>query len=129
MKKQERVVDYILRTWRIITFCVQEFGADVITDDLSEYIAIALLLVSERAKGDESFWKSYIGVLPTVEDVSRRPCCAENCTRGQRHIVSFFCLFVLLSTHVPSWATLILSKRRHVVQSFVLSKQPSAVLR
>lgn len=42
----------------------------MITEDLSEYIAIALLLVSEKAKGDKSFWKSYIGVLPTVEDVS-----------------------------------------------------------
>lgn len=47
----------------------QEFGADVITEDLSEYIAIALLLVHEKAKGKDSFWSSYIGVLPTVEDV------------------------------------------------------------
>lgn len=50
--------------------CGQEFGPDVITDDLSEYIAIALLLVSERAKGKASFWKSYIEVLPSVEEVS-----------------------------------------------------------
>eukprot|EP00752_Nemacystus_decipiens_P006075 g5483.t1 len=47
----------------------KEFGADIITDDLSEYIAIALLLVHEKAKGKGSFWSSYIGVLPTVEDV------------------------------------------------------------
>ncbi|CAN0547407.1 unnamed protein product, partial [Ectocarpus sp. 8 AP-2014] len=47
----------------------QEFGADVITEDLSEYIAIALLAVHEKAKGKESFWSSYIGVLPTVEEV------------------------------------------------------------
>ncbi|CAN0299680.1 unnamed protein product, partial [Hapterophycus canaliculatus] len=47
----------------------QEFGADVIREDLSEYIAIALLLVHEKAKGKESFWSSYIGILPTVEDV------------------------------------------------------------
>lgn len=45
------------------------FGADVITEGLSEYIAIALLLVSERAKGEDSFWSSYIGVLPSVADV------------------------------------------------------------
>lgn len=49
----------------------QEFGADVITEELSEYIAIALLLVAERAKGAESFWKAYLDVLPTVEDVRR----------------------------------------------------------
>lgn len=49
----------------------QEFGADVITEDLSEYIAIALLVVHEKAKGKDSFWSSYIGVLPTVEDVRR----------------------------------------------------------
>lgn len=47
----------------------QEFGADVITEDLSEYIAIALLAVHEKAKGKDSFWSSYIGVLPTVEEV------------------------------------------------------------
>ncbi len=49
----------------------QEFGADVITEDLSEYIAIALLVVHEKTKGKDSFWSSYIGVLPTVEDVRR----------------------------------------------------------
>lgn len=42
----------------------------MITEDLSEYIAIALLVVAEKAKGDKSFWKSYIEVLPTVEEVS-----------------------------------------------------------
>ncbi|CAM9583301.1 unnamed protein product, partial [Ectocarpus fasciculatus] len=47
----------------------KEFGADVITEDLSEYIAIALLAVHEKAKGKDSFWSSYIGVLPTVEEV------------------------------------------------------------
>lgn len=41
----------------------------MITEDLSEYIAIALLLVHEKSKGKDSFWSSYIGVLPTVEDV------------------------------------------------------------
>lgn len=43
----------------------------MITEDLSEYIAIALLVVHEKAKGKGSFWSSYIGVLPTVEDVRR----------------------------------------------------------
>lgn len=47
----------------------QEFGADIIREDLSEYIAIALLLVAERAKGARSFWKSYIDVLPSIEEV------------------------------------------------------------
>lgn len=41
----------------------------MITEDLSEYIAIALLAVHEKAKGKDSFWSSYIGVLPTVEEV------------------------------------------------------------
>lgn len=49
----------------------QELGADVIREDLSEYIAIALLLMTERAKGRESFWKPYIDVLPSVEEVGQ----------------------------------------------------------
>ncbi|CAM9474238.1 unnamed protein product, partial [Chrysoparadoxa australica] len=44
-------------------------GRNVITDDLSEYIAIALLLVGEKAKGADSFWKPYIDILPTVDEV------------------------------------------------------------
>ncbi|KAG5188740.1 putative ribulose-1,5-bisphosphate carboxylase/oxygenase small subunit N-methyltransferase I [Tribonema minus] len=47
-----------------------EFGHDVITDDMSEYIAIALLLMGERAKGKDSFWAPYINVLPTLDEVA-----------------------------------------------------------
>lgn len=47
----------------------KEFGKNVITDDLSEYIAIALLLIGEAGKGSQSFWKPYIDVLPTLEEV------------------------------------------------------------
>jgi hypothetical protein len=35
----------------------EEFGADIVTDDMSEHIAIALLLIGETAKGEVSFWK------------------------------------------------------------------------
>jgi hypothetical protein len=47
----------------------EEFGADIVTDDMSEYIAIALLLIGETAKGEASFWKPYLDVLPTLEEV------------------------------------------------------------
>ncbi|CAN0484698.1 unnamed protein product, partial [Discosporangium mesarthrocarpum] len=47
----------------------QEFGPEIITEDLSEYFAIALLLLKERERGDKSFWKAYIDVLPTLEEV------------------------------------------------------------
>ena len=60
----------IPRNGSLATKTSQAFGANVITEGLSEYIAIALLLVSERAKGEDSFWSSYIGVLPSVADVS-----------------------------------------------------------
>lgn len=38
-------------------------------EDVNEYIAIATLLVLERAKGDDSFWKPYLDVLPKDEDL------------------------------------------------------------
>ena len=41
----------------------------VIPDDIGEYISLALLLIFERAKGEGSFWKSYIEILPTVDEV------------------------------------------------------------
>ena len=34
---------------------------------MSEHIAIALLLIHERAKGDDSFFSPYLDVLPTIE--------------------------------------------------------------
>lgn len=42
----------------------------VVDGDTNEYVAIALLLILERAKGERSFWAPYVRILPTVEDVS-----------------------------------------------------------
>ncbi len=42
----------------------------VVSEATNEFIAIALLLIGERAKGAESFWSEYIAILPTNEDVS-----------------------------------------------------------
>ncbi|KAI0567313.1 Rubisco LSMT substrate-binding protein [Gracilaria domingensis] len=38
-------------------------------DDVDEYIAIACFLISERAKGEDSFWKPYLDILPVDEDL------------------------------------------------------------
>lgn len=38
-------------------------------EDVNEYIAIACFLISERAKGDESFWKPYFDILPLDEEL------------------------------------------------------------
>lgn len=38
-------------------------------EDVNEYIAIASLLVRERARGDRSFWKPYFDVLPNDDDL------------------------------------------------------------
>jgi len=46
------------------------FGQGVITDGMDEFVAIALLLISERAKGRESFWKTYIDILPPDEELN-----------------------------------------------------------
>lgn len=48
----------------------KEFGKTIIHDGLSEYFAIALLLIKERSKGSDSFWKPYIDVLPTIQEVN-----------------------------------------------------------
>jgi hypothetical protein len=37
--------------------------------DTDEYIAIATLLIQERAKSAESFWKPYLDILPEDEDM------------------------------------------------------------
>mmetsp|Transcript_11894 Transcript_11894/g.17743 ORF Transcript_11894/g.17743 Transcript_11894/m.17743 type:complete len:511 (+) Transcript_11894:62-1594(+) len=47
----------------------QVFGKEIITPEMNEYIAIALLLIHEKSKND-SFWKPYIDVLPTIEEVA-----------------------------------------------------------
>jgi len=41
----------------------------IVTEATNEYVAIALLLIGEAQKPN-SFWREYIDVLPTVEDVS-----------------------------------------------------------
>ena len=47
----------------------QIFGKSIIPDFTDEYIAIALLLMSEKLKGKDSLWKPYIDILPTIQDV------------------------------------------------------------
>ena len=47
----------------------QILGVRVIPDEMGEYIALALLLVHERAKGASSFWAPYIDVLPDIDEV------------------------------------------------------------
>jgi len=47
------------------------FGKDVIPASMSEYIAIALLLVHERyVVGEKSFWWPYIQILPETDEVN-----------------------------------------------------------
>ena len=51
-------------------FAAQEkFGKAIVPDYMDEYIAIALILISEKLLGAESRWKPYIDILPTKEDV------------------------------------------------------------
>jgi hypothetical protein len=45
-------------------------GKDVLSGDINEYLAIALQLIQERYLGEDSFWASYIGVLPETEEVN-----------------------------------------------------------
>jgi len=49
----------------------RSLGARVVPDSMGEYVAIATLLLSERAKGDASFWAPYIAVLPSAEEVGQ----------------------------------------------------------
>lgn len=47
------------------------FGDKIITNGMNEYLAIATLLIYELyVKGDDSFWKSYLDVLPPIEEVN-----------------------------------------------------------
>jgi hypothetical protein len=46
-----------------------EFGKAIIPDYMDEYIAIALLLMSEKLKGKDSRWKPYLDILPKPEGV------------------------------------------------------------
>ena len=45
------------------------FGKACIPDYMDEYIAIAILLMTERLKGKSSLWKPYFDVLPDVASV------------------------------------------------------------
>eukprot|EP01038_Epipyxis_sp_PR26KG_P014456 gene14456-19402_t len=45
------------------------FGKTLIPDDMDEYIAIAVLLMSEKIKGSQSNWKPYFDILPDVASV------------------------------------------------------------
>ncbi|CAN8073987.1 unnamed protein product [Agarophyton chilense] len=38
-------------------------------DGVDDYIALACLLISERAKGEDSFWKPYLDILPVDQDL------------------------------------------------------------
>jgi len=44
-------------------------GRQMVPDSMGEYIAIALLLMHERLQGEASFWRPYIDLLPTTEEV------------------------------------------------------------
>jgi hypothetical protein len=41
----------------------------VLPADISDYFALALLLIREKSLGAASFWAPYVAVLPTVEEV------------------------------------------------------------
>ena len=46
-------------------------GNDVLPNDINEYLAVACQLIHERyVLGDKSFFKSYIAVLPEVDEVN-----------------------------------------------------------
>ena len=45
------------------------FGQEVIADNMDEYIAISLLLMTEKLKGKDSRWKTYFDVLPDAGEV------------------------------------------------------------
>jgi hypothetical protein len=44
-------------------------GNDIISDEMDEYISIALLLMTEKVKGTQSRWKPYFDVLPDMQAV------------------------------------------------------------
>lgn len=47
----------------------ERLGEEIVTANMSDYTAIALLLVSEKYKEGSSFWDPYIAVLPSVEEI------------------------------------------------------------
>lgn len=46
-------------------------GKGLVSDAMGEYIALALLLVYERSRGDDSAWAPYLNILPTAEEVGQ----------------------------------------------------------
>lgn len=38
-------------------------------EDIDDYVAIAVLLMQERAKGEDSFWKPYLDILPKDDEL------------------------------------------------------------
>lgn len=66
----EAVVQVPMRLVMTKEKAARELGAQVI-DPLGEYIALALFLVHERAKGDASLWRAYIDLLPSAEEVGQ----------------------------------------------------------
>jgi hypothetical protein len=50
---------------------VRVLGPRVVGPELGEYLALALLLMHERALGGASFWAPYINLLPDVEEVGQ----------------------------------------------------------
>ena len=45
-------------------------GKAIIPDYMDEYIAIAVLLMREKLKGEQSRWKPYLDILPSKEEVN-----------------------------------------------------------
>lgn len=41
----------------------------MLSPDVNEYVAIAALLIAERAKGSDSFWAPYIDILPNDDEL------------------------------------------------------------
>lgn len=41
----------------------------VLDETIGEYIALAILLISEKAKGEKSFWSPYFDILPSGEEL------------------------------------------------------------
>ena len=49
----------------------ETLGDDVITEGMNEYLAIATLMIHEKfVKGDDSYWKPYLDVLPEINEVN-----------------------------------------------------------